>query len=109
MTASRQHAIIAKRIINHDAGGRPIVCCWDDCDHRAVSLYEIRQHEHPRGADCSDVDAGLYPGARHYFFAFCSHTCMRYWQNATGTNALVSLENTGRAYGNLPAGYRTRR
>jgi hypothetical protein len=104
-----QHAVIEKRIVNHDNGGRSIVCAWDDCTHRATSLYEVRQHEHPRGASCDDVEAGLYPGARHYHYAFCSHKCMRYWTNATGTNALDSIARTGRAYGNLPAGERHRR
>jgi hypothetical protein len=105
----RQHAIITKRIINHDNGGYPIVCAWDDCDHPATSLYQVRQHEHPRGISCEAVEAGMLPGARHYHLAFCTHRCMRYWTNATGTNALDSLARTGRAYGNLPAGQRTRR
>jgi hypothetical protein len=105
----RQHAIIAKQIINHDAGGRPIICCWADCENKATSLYQTVQHEHARGARCDDVDAGLVPGARHYHFAFCSQRCKNYWDNATGTNALDSIERTGRAYGNLPAGMRTRR
>ena len=104
---SYQHAIVTKRIINHDAGGRPIVCCWHDCERRATSLYEIRQHEHLNNVRCSDVDAGLAAG-RHIHFAFCSHRCMAYWRNATGQHALASLESTCRAYGNLPAGYRTR-
>ncbi len=103
--APRAHAIITKRVINHDAGGRPVVCCWDDCDRRATSLYEIRQHEHLRHVSCSDVDAGVAAG-RHIHFAFCSARCMAYWRNSTGHHALVSLANTGRAYGNLPAGDR---
>lgn len=102
---SRAHAIVAKRIINHDAGGRPIVCCWDDCERKATSLYEIRQHEHLRGVTCSDVDAGIAAG-RHIHFAFCSAACQDYWFNATGEQALVSLENTGLAYGNHSAGSR---
>ena len=105
----RQHAIIEKRIINHDNGGRPIVCCWDTCTEKATSLYEVRQHEHPRGVSCEAVDAGQLPGARHYHYAFCSHRHLAYWTNATGTNALESIARTGRAYGNLPAGMRTRR
>jgi hypothetical protein len=105
----REHAIIAKRIINHDAGGRPIVCCWDDCERKATTLYQTVQHEHPRGWSCEAIDRGELPGARHYHYAFCSNGCKWYWDNATGTNALESLERTGRAYGMLPAGVRARR
>lgn len=103
----REHAIVTKRIINHDAGGRPIVCCWDDCQLPATSLYETRQHEHLPGVRCGDVDAGLQLG-RHIHFAFCSHRHKAYWDNATGEHALESLDRTGRAYGNLPAGQRNR-
>jgi hypothetical protein len=101
----RQHAIVAKRIINHDAGGRAIVCCWDDCTRPATDLYKTVQHEHVRGVRCADVDAGAAAG-RHITFAFCTYRHKAYWDNATGENALVSLDNTGRAYGNLPAGAR---
>ena len=102
---SRQHAIIAKKIINHDAGGRPIVCCWDDCTADATTLHTTRTHEHLRSVSCEAVDAGVAAG-RHVTFAFCSGRHKGYWDNATGGNALDSIARTGRAYGNLPVGSR---
>jgi hypothetical protein len=39
-------------------------------------------------------------------YVFCTQRHRNYWVNATGRNALESMERTGRAYGNLPAGLR---
>ena len=105
MLTGRQHAIITKKIINHDAGGRPIVCAWDECDADATVLYQTRSHEHVRGVRCDAVDAGIAQG-RHITFAFCSMRHKLFWDNATGGNALESIARTGRAYGNLPVGDR---
>jgi hypothetical protein len=105
-----EHAIVSKRIINHDNGGQPVMCCWGPCEgKRATLLYRTIQHEHPRGISCEAVERGELPGARHYHYTFCSERHKAYWDNATGTNALESIERTGRAYGNLPAGMRARR
>jgi hypothetical protein len=104
---TREHAILAKRIINHDAGGVPIICCWDTCDRPATSLYVTRQHEHLRNVSCEGVDLGVELG-RHITFAFCTYRHKAYWDNATGANAHESIARTGRAYGNLPVGVRGR-
>lgn len=96
---------LARRVINHDGGGRYIVCAWDDCERDGVELHKIRSHEHLRNVSCEDVDVGAALG-RHITFVFCSERHRLYWLNATGTNATRSLESTGRAYGNLPVGSR---
>ncbi len=101
-----QHARITRKIINMDSGtGRPIPCVWDDCEKDATVLYETVAHEHLPNVRCSDVDAGLALG-RHYHYAFCSAGHKDLWDTATGTNALRSMESTGRAYGNHSVGMR---
>lgn len=105
MTTYRQHAQVTRKIINHDAGGRPLPCAWDDCWADATNLYETVCHEHVRAVRCSDVDAGMAAG-RHYRYAFCSAGHKDLWDNATGGRALASLDATGRAYGNHSGGMR---
>ena len=101
-----QHARITRKIINMDSGtGRPIPCCWDDCERDATVLYETVAHEHLSSVRCADVDAGRAPG-RHYHYAFCSAGHKDLWDNATGRNAVRSIESTGRAYGNHSVGSR---
>ena len=100
MLSHGQHARITKKIINHDAGGRPIVCAWDDCDRDATVLYQTRHHEHAKTIGCDS------PLAKHITYAFCTERHKRLWDNATGGNALESIARTGRAYGNLPVGSR---
>jgi|SRR5271166_5918748 len=106
MSTTRQvHARIARKIINHDAGGAFLVCCWDECDRDSYELYKIRQHEHLRHVPCEAVDQGLYPG-KHITFTFCTERHRQFFVNATGGNALESIARTGVAHGNLPAGMR---
>ena len=106
MTTYRQHAIIAKKIINRGSG-RYIDCCWEDCWEPSTVLYQTVTHEHLRSVSCSDVDAGVAAG-RHYHYTFCSEGHKDLWDNATGRNALESIERTGRAYGNHSFGMRGR-
>jgi hypothetical protein len=114
--AHQGHARIGRKIINHDTGGYG-VCAWGECDTDANSLYQIRTHEHPqqwrhegrlytRGALCELVNAAGGDLGKHVWYAFCSERHKLYWVNATGGNALESIERTGRAWGNLPVGDR---
>lgn len=113
---TRGHARIGRKIINFDTGGYGI-CAWGECDSDANSLHRVRTHEHPlrytyegriytRQALCELVDVSGGDLGRHIWFAFCSERHMLYHVNATGTNALRSIESTGRAFGNLPVGSR---
>jgi hypothetical protein len=98
--AHQGHARIGRKIINFDTG-RYGICAWAECDQDANSLYQTRAHEHARSIPCDDPWLG-----RHITYAFCSERHKLYWDNATGGNALRSIEATGRAYGNLPVGDR---
>ena len=117
-TTYQEHARIARKIINMDRGeylgefSPYLVCLWDECDKAATTLHQKLYCEHDSRVSCQQADnralsAGANRGA-HYMTAFCSQRHLEYWWNATGGRALASLERSGRAYGNLPAGSRGR-
>ena len=101
---------IGRYVINLDSGdGRKIVCGWDDCTRPGYELYKQLRHDHPVDRPCgvADVTAWRNSGAlAHVWHVFCSERHRLFFVNATGRNALRSIESTGRAYGNLPAGSR---
>jgi len=101
-----------RKVINLDSGtGRPIVCCWDECDRDGTTLYTHVFCEHDPRKSCERADTDLLPVAgrvAHIKFVFCSQRHMSYYVNAEGANAHHSLARTGRAHGNLPAGERGR-
>ena len=103
----REHAKLEKLAINLDNGGRPLVCCWDECDRNGSTLYKHTSCLHDVRIGCLISDERTYFAAgrtAHLDYVFCSQRHRNYWVNAAGRNALESLARTGRAYGNLPAG-----
>lgn len=103
MTVRGTHAHIMRKIINHDLGGTFLCCFWDECDRDAITLYEVRNHEHSRSIPCDD------PMAQHCTYAFCSERHRQYYLACTGKMALETQErNRGRVGGMLPPGYRNR-
>lgn len=109
----REHAIIAKRVINFDNGGQPLVCCWDECDKLGTQLYKHTacEHDTTQRVACEIWDRFAFSKSgrtAHTIYVFCSERHRAYWVNATGKNALESIARTGRAYGNLPVGMRRR-
>lgn len=112
MPSGWDHAQLQRRAINLDAGGRPIVCAWDECDRDGTVLYQHTACEHDViNQSCRRADAlAVHHSGRtaHTIYVFCSQRHRNYWVNATGRNALESLARTGRAYGNLPTGLRGR-
>lgn len=108
---SRGH-LNGRAVINLDSGdGRQIVCSWDECDHRGVTLYQHHECVHDARIPCERADAnqvaytGFTHGA-HRVHVFCTERHRAYFVNAYGRNAHESMARTGRAYGNLPAGMR---
>lgn len=94
---------VSRLIVNPWTG--PIVCCWDECDKRASSIWSIRLHEHPLHIACSDVEQGLGLFGRHAFMTFCSQAHLLYWAGCSGANAHeTAARNGGRIYGQAPAG-----
>jgi|HubBroStandDraft_2_1064218.scaffolds.fasta_scaffold83553_2 hypothetical protein len=90
-TTSHQHAIIMKKIINHDSGtGRHIICSWLDCENEAYELYKVVVNTAADGAE-----------PRYMTYAFCREKCKQYWLHDSR-----NANTNGGA--NLPSGYRAR-
>ena len=105
----REHAKLERKAVNLDNGGRPLPCCWDECDRDGTVLYKHTSCLHDPRLGCRHADmATLATAGRtaHLEYVFCSQRHRNYWVNATGRNAQESIARTGRAYGNLPAGLR---
>jgi len=104
-----EHAKLERKAVNLDAGGRPIVCCWDECDRDGTVLYKHVSCLHDMRVQCARADERTLINAgrtAHLDYIFCSMRHRNYWVNSTGRNAQESIARTGRAYGNLPAGMR---
>lgn len=86
---NRRHAIIEKKVINHDRGGTHVMCAWDDCEKDGVELHKVR---------VLDTKPGITPTYIHY--VFCSERHRQYWINSAPRDGSIG-------YGNLPAGYRS--
>jgi hypothetical protein len=73
-TSEHRHAVIQKKIINHDSGtGRKIICAWDTCERDSFELYKVRVKTHADGSDGSDL--------RYMNYTFCSDRHKAYWLN----------------------------
>jgi len=116
-TTFQQHARLDRRIINMDRAAvgeeQPYGwCLWDECDRYSSTLYRKVWHQHDSRIPCEVADArAIQAGAGsgvHRMTAFCSDRHLKFWWNANGGAALASIDRTGRAYGNLPAGFRGR-
>jgi hypothetical protein len=84
-TTRYQHAIIQKKIINHDSGtGRHVICSWSDCEKDGFELYKVR------------VNTGTVDQPRVMNYAFCSERCKQYWLH----------DSRGQGGNNLPSGYK---
>lgn len=107
MTTYQAHARIAKKIINHDAGGTALVCMWDDCERPGRTTYQFRACRHPVGWPCQYADrmaAAHGATGAHIWMAFCSERHAVMFRYSEGWRALAMIEDQGRAYGNLPRG-----
>jgi len=103
---------VSKKVINLDSGvGRPLVCCWDECDRLGLTIYQHVSCEHDVRWNCEEQDRLRIQRCgqtAHLNYVFCSERHRAYFVNAKGRNALESLARTGRAHGNLPVGMRQR-
>jgi hypothetical protein len=78
-----RHAILDKKVINHDRGGTHVMCAWDTCERDSFENYKVRVNNAKPG----------YP-PRYMNYTFCSETHKQYWIN----NARPGSNN------NLPPG-----
>lgn len=68
-TTQHQHAIIEKKIINHDSGtGRHIICAWSDCERDGYESNKVVVHTGQSGYEVRDM---------HY--VFCTERHRQYW------------------------------
>lgn len=84
-TSAWKHAIIQRKVINHDTGGTNVMCAWDTCEKDGYELYKVRTN---------DAAPGYEP--KYYSYIFCCERHKMYWLNNTrpGSN------------NNLPSGYK---
>jgi hypothetical protein len=69
-TTRGRHAIIQRKIINHDSGtGRHILCSWSDCELDGFELYKVR------------VKTGNADDPRYMNYVFCTERHKQYWLN----------------------------
>jgi hypothetical protein len=78
-TTRWNHAIIQKKVINHDRGGTNVMCGWDTCE---LDGYENNKVVITEGINKTTT------------YVFCSERHRQYWINST------------RDMNNLPSGYR---
>lgn len=83
-TTLQMHAIIQKKVINHDRGGTHIMCGWDTCERDGYENNKVVVHEGAPGYEAKDIT-----------YIFCSERHRQYWLHST-----VSCNN-------LPPGYRS--
>jgi hypothetical protein len=89
--------------------GHRMVCGWDDCEKDAYELHKLLEHKHEVTVGCGYADRRSWQATgetAHVWQVFCKEGHRLMWWNATGVQALRSIESTGRAYGNLPVGSR---
>jgi hypothetical protein len=85
-TTQYRHAIIQRKIINHDSGtGRHILCSWDTCENDGYELYKVRVNTANEGFE-----------VRYMNYVFCSERHKQYWL----ANIRPGSNN------NLPPGYK---
>lgn len=80
----RSHAILEKKVINHDRGGTHVACAWDDCEKDGVDLHQVRINYGK--ADTPHIVKHVFCSERHKMF-------------------FVEGARVGR-YGKLPPGYK---
>jgi hypothetical protein len=82
-----QHAILNKKVINHDSGdGRKIICAWDTCTNDGYECNKVRTKTHADGYE-----------ERYMDYVFCCERHKMYWVD----QAMHPGNNN-----NLPPGYR---
>ena len=84
-TSAWRHAIIQRKIINHDRGGTYVMCAWDDCENDGFQNFSVREHTHAEGYE-----------ERYMNYVFCSERHKQYWLNSIRPG----MNN------NLPPGYK---
>lgn len=67
-TTEYRHAIIQKKVINHDRGGTKVMCAWSYCEKDGYELYKVRVRDSAPGQPL-----------KYLYYVFCSQTCKNHW------------------------------
>lgn len=67
-TTEYRHAIIQKKVINHDRGGTHVMCAWSYCEKDGYEMYHIRVRDSAPGQPL-----------KYLHYVFCSQTCKDHW------------------------------
>lgn len=78
-TTQWNHAIVQKKVINHDRGGTYVMCAWDTCERNGFENNKVIIHE-GQGKTTT--------------YVFCTERHRQYWINSI------------RDMNNLPSGYK---
>jgi hypothetical protein len=82
-TTEHRHAILQKKVINHDRGGTYVMCAWDTCEKDGYEMFKVVEYDNANGYEPKTIS-----------YVFCTERHKEYW-----------LHSTVRA-GYLPAGSR---
>lgn len=64
-----RHAIVHKKIINHDRGGTYVLCAWDTCEKPGYEMYKCVEHDSTPG----------YGEDKTLTYVFCSERHRQYF------------------------------
>jgi hypothetical protein len=78
-----RHAILDKKVINHDRGGTYVLCAWDTCERPGYETYKCVEHDNAPGYEPKTLT-----------YVFCSERHRQYF-----IHSLVMA-------GQLPPGYK---
>lgn len=67
-----RHAILQKKVINHDKGGTHVMCAWDTCEKDAYESYKCVER----------ISAPGYP-VQTLSYVFCSERHKQYFVHST--------------------------
>jgi hypothetical protein len=94
-TTAWRHAIIQKKVINHDRGGTHVMCAWDTCENDGYEMHRVRVQTHADNVEeFTMTPNGPMPNLRYMNYVFCSERHKMYFVNSI------------RDMNNLPAGYK---
>jgi hypothetical protein len=78
-----RHAILEKKVINHDRGGTYVLCAWDTCERPGLECNKVVENDAAPGRERREIN-----------YVFCSERHRQYF-----------IHSTVRA-NDLPSGYK---
>jgi hypothetical protein len=82
-TTEHRHAILQKKVINHDRGGTYVMCAWDTCERDGYETFKCVERDSTQGYELRTIT-----------YVFCTERHRQYFINSTN------------GAGRLPSGFR---